>query len=384
MAITFAIHEASRTGAPRVAGLIARELARQEPVRLIVMKDGPLTPWLQEMVGARNATVCAAEAFDFRKPFADRLRNAEDLLGADPCDLVYVNSLAASVFALASARRRRKTILHVHEKSADMVNLLAHDVTKIEVLNAADAVVLAADEIEADLAKVFGRRPLVCATFGIAVDAEAMRKAAALPAQPPRNAAGSPLRRGERIVVGMCGHASERKGVDIFYEVAEATPECDFVWVGGFGPAEAVDNVVYPDFAARRLPNLYVTGSVDNPYPYIAGMDLFFLSSREDPNPLALAEAIALGVPALCFSHATSIADQLGRCAILAYGLPNVADVKRVLRACSPQTLRSPAMRDAARVRGAFDLQTRMPIVRDLIAGLRGTARARELEGAAS
>ena len=40
-----------------------------------------------------------------------------------------------------------------------MLNLLAHDVTKLEVMRAADAVVLAADDIGDDLVEVFRTRP---------------------------------------------------------------------------------------------------------------------------------------------------------------------------------------------------------------------------------
>ena len=44
MSITLVLHEATRTGAPRVGGLIAKELARSEDVHVIVLKDGPLAP----------------------------------------------------------------------------------------------------------------------------------------------------------------------------------------------------------------------------------------------------------------------------------------------------------------------------------------------------
>src|SRR3954453_13050837 len=119
MAITFVIHEASRTGAPRLGALIARELARDEPVRVIAMKDGPLTPWLGETIGAENLVVCRGDPFYAGVPFEQRLRLANEMLEDEPGDLVYVNSLASSVFALAAAVQKRRTVLHVHEKAAD-------------------------------------------------------------------------------------------------------------------------------------------------------------------------------------------------------------------------------------------------------------------------
>ena len=373
MAIAFILHEATRTGAPKLGGLIARELAAGEDVRVIVMKDGPLGAWLTETVGARNLTICRGEPFDYRRPFEERLRLAEDMLSAEPADVVYVNSLASGVFALAAAALKRKTILHVHEKYADIVSLLAHDVAKLEVMGAADALVLAADDIRADLSRVFRAAPAEVQTFGIAVEVEAIRAAALERATPPLNARGQPLAPGGRLLVGMCGHASYRKGVDIFFDVAAATPACDFLWVGGFRPREASENVAFAEFNTRALPNFFISGAVENPFPYLRMMDLFFLSSREDPNPLVLAEALALQRPLLCFSQTTAIADRLGRCAIVCYGKPNVADAARVIGACSAETLRRPEFQ---RLGDAFvaeyDLRAKMGALRDLIARLRG------------
>jgi len=384
MAITFAIHEATRTGAPRVGALIARELARGEEVRVIVMKDGPLAPWLQETLGGRDLLICRGEPFDHRRPFAERLRLAEEMLAGHPSDVVYVNSLASSVFAFAGAALKRKVVLHVHEKSADMVSLLAHDVTKLEVMRAADAVVLAAEDIRRDLAEVFHAAPAEMATFGVAVEVEAVRRAAGEAAASPVNARGEALVPGDRMIVGMCGHASFRKGADIFLETAAAVPEADFLWVGGWRPQEAGDNIAYAGFNLRALPNLYVTGAVDNPYPYMAIMDLFFLSSREDPNPLVVGEALALGAPILSFSATTAIADRLGRCGVLCYGKPNATDAARILRVSTAEALRRPGFRGAGEAFVAdYDLGRKMAEITGLIARVRGDSAPPATEGAA-
>jgi glycosyltransferase involved in cell wall biosynthesis len=377
MAILLALHEASRTGAPRIGALIARELARDELVTAVVMKDGPLTPWLAEVLGPENLLVCRGDEFAFRKPFERRLEIAEEILAEEGADLVYANSLAASVFTLAAAKQKRKSILHVHEKSADMLNLLAHDVTKLETILAADAIVLAAREIGDDIAEVFRTRPREVLNFGIAVDVEAVRAAARDIAPAPLDARGAGFERGERLVVGMCGHASPRKGADIFLETAAAVPQCDFIWIGGWGPEETPDNDAYPAFVKRGLPNLFVTGAVDNPYPYMQQLDLFFLSSREDPNPVVIAEALVLGVPILCFSRSTAIADRLGRCAIVCYGLPNPEDAARVFGVCDPQRLRSASFRGASESFVAeYDLMAKMRNIRELVARLRGVEAA--------
>ena len=380
MAITFVIHEASRTGAPRLGALIARELGRYEPVRVIVMKDGPLTPWLTRTLDGLDLVICEQDLSHTRLPFGERLRIGRELLEDDPADIVYVNSLAASVFAFAGALSNRRTLLHVHEKIGEMRNLLNGDATKLETMRVADAALLAADDIRDDLVEVFGTLPPEVETFGVAVEVEAIRRAAAEPPEAPaRNSKGALFKRGGRLVVGMCGSASPRKGVDIFLGVADKLPALDFLWVGPWSLDEAPENIAFRDFA-RAPANFYVCGAAENPYAYMAMMDVFFLSSREDPNPLVLAEALALNLPILAFSQTTAIADRLGRSAILCHGAANVADAARILAACSPDAVRGSAFRAAGEAFLAeYDLNEKMKKVRGLIARLRGDPEDAEL-----
>ena len=41
---------------------------------------------------------------------------------------------------------------------------------------------------------------------------------------------------------------------------------------------------------------------LSNPYPAIRASDLFMLSSRDDPNPLVVPEAMSLGLPVCTFA----------------------------------------------------------------------------------
>jgi glycosyltransferase involved in cell wall biosynthesis len=374
MAIVFVLHEATRTGAPRLGALIARELAAAEPVRVVVMRDGPLTPWLHNLLGAENVRVCADGAFDVGAPFETRIERARDVLAEEGDGLVYANSLASSVFAFAARLEGRPNVLHVHEQKTDMLNLLVHQATKLEALRAADAVIVAADRIERDLAEVFAATPAHRFAFGVALDRQAVRVAAAeTPGVAALNARGQAFSRGDRLVVGMCGHASARKGADVFLETALAAPQCDFLWVGAWRPEETADNLAFERFEREAPDNLYVTGSVENPYPFLRAMDLFFLSSREDPSPLVVGEALVLGVPVLAFSRTTAIADRLGRCGALCYGWPNAADAAHMLKPLTRDSLRGPEFDAVTESFAAeYDLKARVQGLRQFLADLRG------------
>ena len=102
----------------------------------------------------------------------------------------------------------------------------------------------------------------------------------------------------------MCGVAVPRKGPDIFWEVAKALPEYDFVWIGSWDDDDYVrnNNNALSLNEQEPLGNLYWTNSLTNPYTALNQIDLFTLTSREDPNPLVVLEAIALDKPAVTFT----------------------------------------------------------------------------------
>jgi glycosyltransferase involved in cell wall biosynthesis len=249
-------------------------------------------------------------------------------------------------------------------------------------MRAVDAVIIAVDNIETHLAEVFAGAPSRMMSFGVALDVEAVRTAAAeTPAVEARNARGVAFSRRDRLVVGMCGHASARKGADTFLETAIAAPQCDFLWVGAWRPEEAADNVAFEIFEREAPDNLFVAGAVDNPYPYMRQMDLFFLSSREDPNPLVVGEALLLGVPILAFSQSTSIGDRIGRYGLLCYGRPNATDAARMLAALTREGLSGPEF-DSVRETFAseYDVKAKMAGLIDFLAELRGQAPASSSE----
>ncbi len=361
MSVLFVLHEASRTGAPRVGGLIAAALQQHFDVRVLCLSDGPLIDWIRERVGPTRVSLLDYQNSRHQIPFAERVRAARAAIEAKPCELVYVNSVAASEFVVAAKSAGIVTVLHVHEKAQALRRILEIDLAKLEILALCDGVVLAAGELRKDLVEVFGFVPERHFDFGIAVDAREIEDLAGDTDAAVYNAIGRPNRWGDRLTIGMCGYASRRKGSDIFFEVAPPLPEHDFVWVGDWSRDEAPENIVFDEYSTRKLPNLYVTGGVDNPYKYIGRFDLFFLSSREDPNPLVLTEALLLGVPVFCFSRTTAVTDFLGRSAILCHGAVNTPDSVRVLRALDAAEIRSDAFRGlTAAYRDHFDVSKKI------------------------
>jgi glycosyltransferase involved in cell wall biosynthesis/GT2 family glycosyltransferase len=102
-----------------------------------------------------------------------------------------------------------------------------------------------------------------------------------------------------KIVIGM-GFGDLRKGIDRFCSTALAMAQADetvrFVWVGDVPPD--IRDWVLADLAAAGLADwLRITGHTEDVASWLQGADLFFLTSREDPFPSVVLEAMALGLP---------------------------------------------------------------------------------------
>ena len=112
----------------------------------------------------------------------------------------------------------------------------------------------------------------------------------------------------DALVVGGVGTMDWRKGPDLFVQLAAMVtrrlPDADvhFVWAGG-DAAGATRGGLLTD--ARRLglgDRIKFVGPLEQPAQLFGAMDVFALTSREDPFPLVMLEAAAAGIPLVCFA----------------------------------------------------------------------------------
>lgn len=128
--------------------------------------------------------------------------------------------------------------------------------------------------------------------------------------------------RGEFLVVGL-GTIQLRKGVDLFIAAAAAVkllmPELPvrFLFVGeGYNPR---DDWSYSVYLAEQIIQsnlqdyLEILEPVANLEPIYESMDLFFMSSRLDPQPNVGIDAVTRGIPTVCFAGACGTAEILAK-----------------------------------------------------------------------
>ncbi len=304
MKIAVVSHEASLTGAPIVTFDFAAHLAKSHNVLLISKDDGPLCGFEHYREAIQNILVTGTHHRENRADFETNARNAIPILESFDPDIVYVSTAAAGEWIAAAVWAGFPCVHHIHEMRGGIANCINADLFRPGLTVLADLVVAASGTIVQDLHELCPRplRPIY--EFGIAINVErilGLRSAAVTPAA---DAAGNAYVSGERPLVAMSGTADLRKGADIFFAVAKALPQFDFLWIGDWEfPDMPLQNPVLAAFREDRLANLFVSGQIENPFAYLDMADVFLLTSREDPNPLVVAEALALGKRCVCFTE---------------------------------------------------------------------------------
>jgi len=103
------------------------------------------------------------------------------------------------------------------------------------------------------------------------------------------------------------GYADHRKGVDLFVEIAnimckEESNVC-FIWVGHFD--KSIKDQIYKTIHEYNLTDrIFFVGMDFDTDKYYAGSDVYALTSREDPFPSVILEAMEVGLPIVAFDGA--------------------------------------------------------------------------------
>ena len=332
MRVCIVCHEASLTGAPRIGFDVAAHLARSHEVSLLAKKGGPLIDLPQYAPLRARYRVLNTNHEVCDHTYRQRVANAVETLGGIEADLLYVNSVASGDWCEAGKRARMPVVLHTHETRDSLPSLLSSVCTP-RILRFTDLLVGASDRALDDIEELTNTPMANRFDIGIFVDADAVLAGAEQSAPPPVNANGAPLATdGNRPVIAMCGLAQRRKGADIFFGVAERLPQYDFVWIGPWTPAQTgLNEPTHQRYRALKLANFFHTGLTENPYPHLRRADVFVLTSREDPNPLVVAEALLLGRKVVAFSETGASVAMLERLGYALVGAPQVERLAAIL-----------------------------------------------------
>ena len=310
--ILFLGHEASRTGAPLALLLLMRWLQENSAHRceLFLKTGGELEAEYAAAVPTTNLETAT------RRNLPERLRGAltprsrrwqekihRRVARLRP-DLIYANTAAVANEVAACAGLGIPVLWNMHEGPFVLGEFNSWGQLD-RALGAAD-VFIAASAMVRDALVARG-----VPVEKIRVVYEFLQPSALV--NPDLNASRAALRRAagwpeETFVVGMCGSASWVKGLDHFVATARqfasefpSTPVA-FGWLGKF-ICDADERKIRYDLRKAGLESrVHFFPPRPSTAEFMAGLDVFFLSSREDVFPLAMLEAGAQGLPVVCFA----------------------------------------------------------------------------------
>jgi glycosyltransferase involved in cell wall biosynthesis len=302
--------EASRTGAPRVAIQILDALAGDEWERQVVLRwEGPLrqgfaTTGSKVVLEPFRLARAALRMWAPTRPLAtwlEQLAAALVIVALRP-DLVWCNTVLSACYVRPASLAGKRVVLHAHEPGERMVQVLGR--YRLARYWESTVLVGCAPRVRSDLARATGRRIEDVVYLPSVPDWERIHDLAKceVPSLPPHG-----------VLIGACGTSDERKGVDLWLnmidQVGPAVADLDphFVWIGG-DPSDGFDEWAAASSFGGRVT---FTGSLDNPYPLLAALDVFTLPSRCDAFPLVVLEAMNLARPVVAF-EVGDVAEQLG------------------------------------------------------------------------
>jgi len=309
--VTFVGHDASRTGAPIVLATLLRWLADHEraEARLLLDRGGPLLEQYRRILPTavlatgRPALVQAARGVrSLRRPSrtpGDPLAplRALELRRHPAGDLVVANTLAALPTASALARRATpaaRLVCHVHELDGVATRLLPQDgPARQRLLDGVHRFVAAGADVARMLVERLGVDPGRVATVAPCIDVS-MPSAGSVDRLRRELTGGT-----DRPVVLAVGAMVRRKGperfVDLMAGLADHPSEPVGVWLGG-DPRSPVWAETRADLHRAGLADtVRLLPTVDRPLEHLAAADLLVSTAVEDPYPLSVLEAAALG-----------------------------------------------------------------------------------------
>ena len=313
------VHEASRTGAPVLGWNIARRLAKSYNVVSVLMRGGAM----EEHFGAVSAAIVGPMVGEELQA-VEMKRVAERLVAAYNPLYAIANSIETHLLVPALAKLGVPSVALVHEFAA-----YTRPLAKMrDVLDWATHVVFPAHLVAQSSYTAF---PAVARRRGVHVlsqgRVELPGSRAARPAvdtDADHDDVGKCVRPKDAadtfVVVGL-GTVHIRKGVDLFLATAASArrlaPDLRFrfVWIGdGYDP---VHDIAYSAYLAEQIvrsdlaETVVILDAAKDLDPAYANADVFFMSSRLDPQPNVGIDAVTRGIPTVCFDGACGTAEVL-------------------------------------------------------------------------
>jgi glycosyltransferase involved in cell wall biosynthesis len=348
--ILFVSHEATRTGAPMFLLNFLRWLRREtgQEFEVLLNRGGPLEPEFARLAPVHRASQSVSRPELFAR-----------------FGLIYANTCCNGLCLEDLPYGAVPIVTHVHELDYGINACGAKNLAA--VVRQSSRYVACAGVVAERLRRRFGipadrisvHHEMICPETVAA-------NAGTETAETLRGRFGIPK---DALVVAACGTVDLRKAPDLFVQLAGRLKRelggrtLRFLWIGKTNEIE-LERILRHD--VRRLgmeEEFRFVGELAAPHALLALADVFCVTSREDPFPLVMLEAAALGKPMVCFAGAGGAEEfcaQGGGMAVPFLDVPAMAETCRGLLE-DPSRRGEFGRRAAEAVRTGFTVEAAAP-----------------------
>lgn len=317
MNVLFIGNDASRTGAPIGLLELLRWLKRNTDWQFSLVLRRSLGPLLADYE-ALCPVICYDQLWNAHGPVLRLARKlgCGEVLGrscltpletrvrGETFDLIYCNTITNGGILGDLSLLKVPMLCHVHELESVIRKYGSRNLRMI--LRHSQAYIADSRAVAESMVRHHGVASDLIPVVHEWVDVADIQKSASA-----RGAVRRRLGYGEETrVVGGCGYSFERKGKDLFVDMARRVLAMDdagdvrFLWIGGDSEGVEAERFEACIAEAGLQSRIRIVHDTPDAHAYMAAMDVFALTSREEPLGIVCLETACLGCPTVCFAGA--------------------------------------------------------------------------------
>jgi glycosyltransferase involved in cell wall biosynthesis len=307
--LLFITHDANRAGAQLFLVNIMKELKKKgyQTGLLIANSWGGLKSDFAE--ASTRIHELPYSVPKLKKILGKSLKSYQDeflkkIIASYSYDIIYANTIATAEVAVKLKHFSGLPLIsHIHELKHSL-ELYSSPEDRKDLLTVSNQIIACSDAVANNLKGY----PFVTAdcveTIHSFVDNEEMLKVVETSNKTLiRNEFDLPK---EKLLIGACGNSEWRKGMDLFVELAQksqnnAIENLHFIWIGARDDNDEYTENIRERIRENNIRNITLIPQTPKAKELINALDIFVVSSREDPFPLVMLEAALCQKPILGF-----------------------------------------------------------------------------------